>query len=115
MSHGWLPWRGTFPGNMPRASKISRSAFKALHHLLLSHGLAAEAIHASAKRPIKVGITLNLNPVHPASESKRDRDAALRMDAVLNRATFDPLLKRHFTDPGICRRKIALGVADQAR
>jgi beta-glucosidase len=40
-----------------------------------------------------VGIILNLNPVHPASEAKKDRDAAARMDAILNRATLDPLLK----------------------
>ena len=69
------------------------AAFKALHHLLLSHGLAAETIRASARQPVKVGITLNLNPVHPASESKKDRDAASRMDTVLNRSTLDPLLK----------------------
>jgi beta-glucosidase len=36
---------------------------------------------------------LNLNPVHPISSSKKDRDAASRMDAVLNRSTLDPLLK----------------------
>ncbi len=84
---------GYFSGEHAPGTKDIRSAFQALHHLLLSHGLASEAIHASAKQPVKVGITLNLNPVHPASEFKRDREAALRMDAVLNRATLDPLLK----------------------
>jgi beta-glucosidase len=91
------PWvaamAGYFSGEHAPGTKDIRSAFQALHHLLLSHGLASEAIHASAKQPVKVGITLNLNPVHPASESKRDRDAAFRMDAILNRATLDPLLK----------------------
>jgi beta-glucosidase len=84
---------GHFTGEHAPGVKDVQSAFKALHHLLLSHGLAAEAIHAYAKQPVKVGITLNLNPVHPASESKIDRDAAARMDAILNRATLDPLLK----------------------
>jgi beta-glucosidase len=91
------PWvaamAGHFTGEHAPGVKDVQSAFKALHHLLLSHGLAAEAIHAYAKQPVKVGITLNLNPVHPASESKIDRDAAARMDAILNRATLDPLLK----------------------
>lgn len=90
------PWvaamAGHFTGEHAPGVKDVQSAFKALHHLLLSHGLAAEAIHACAKQPVKVGITLNLNPVHPASESKQDRGAAARMDAILNRSTLDPLL-----------------------
>lgn len=91
------PWvaamAGYFAGVHAPGIREVPAAFKALHHLMLSHGLAAEAIRSSAKQPVKVGITLNLNPIHPASQSKRDRDAASRMDAVLNRATLDPLLK----------------------
>jgi beta-glucosidase len=91
------PWvaalAGYFAGEHAPGIKDVSQAFKALHHLLLSHGLAAEAIRATAKQPVKVGITLNLNPVHSASDSKKDRDAAIRMDAILNRATLDPLLK----------------------
>jgi beta-glucosidase len=91
------PWvtamAGYFAGEHAPGIKDVTAAFKALHHLLLSHGLAAEAIRTSTRQPVKVGITLNLNPVHPASQSKKDRDAASRMDAVLNRATLDPLLK----------------------
>jgi beta-glucosidase len=91
------PWvaamAGYFAGEHAPGIKDVSAGIKALHHLLLSHGLAAEAIRASAKQPVKVGITLNLNPVHPASQSRKDRDAASRMDAILNRATLDPLLK----------------------
>jgi beta-glucosidase len=91
------PWvaamAGYFSGELAPGIKDVQAAFKALHHLLLSHGLAAEAIRAYAKQPAKVGITLNLNPIHPASESRKDRDASARMDAILNRATLDPLLK----------------------
>jgi beta-glucosidase len=91
------PWvaamAGYFAGEHAPGIKEVPAAFRALHHLLLSHGLAAEAIHSYAKQPVKVGITLNLNPVHPATQSKNDRHAASRMDAVLNRATLDPLLK----------------------
>ncbi len=91
------PWvaamAGHFSGEHAPGVKDVQAGFKSLHHLLLSHGLAAEAIHAYAKQPVKVGITLNLNPVHPASELKKDKDAARRMDAILNRATLDPLLK----------------------
>ncbi len=91
------PWvaamAGYFSGELAPGITDVQSAFKALHHLLLSHGLAAEAIRANAKGPVKVGITLNLNPIYPASESRKDRDAVVRMDTILNRATLDPLLK----------------------
>ncbi len=69
------------------------SAFQALHHLLLSHGLAAESIRAAAKGELKVGITLNLSPMYPASRDKRDVAAAQRLDTFLNRVSLDPLLK----------------------
>jgi beta-glucosidase len=91
------PWvaamAGYFAGQHAPGIKDGKKAFQALHHLLLSHGLAVESIHAAAKQPVRVGIILNLNPVHPASESANDRAAAARMDAVINRSTLDPLLK----------------------
>ena len=91
------PWvaamAGYFAGEHAPGIKDPVAGFKAMHHIYLSHGLAAEAIRASARRAVKVGITLNLNPVHPATNSKRDRDAAGRMDTMLNRLQLDPFLK----------------------
>jgi beta-glucosidase len=91
------PWvaamAGYFSGEHAPGIKEPVTGFKALHHIFLSHGLAAEAIRAAAKQPVKIGITLNLNPVHPASDSKKDRAAAQRMDTALNRLQLDPLLK----------------------
>jgi beta-glucosidase len=90
------PWvaamAGYFSGEHAPGIKDPVIGFKALHHLFLSHGLAAEAIRASAKQSVKIGITLNLNPVYPASDSKKDRAAAQRMDIALNRLQLDPLL-----------------------
>jgi beta-glucosidase len=91
------PWvaamAGHFSGEHAPGIKEPLTGFKAMHHLFLSHGLAAEAMRASAKQPIKVGITLNLNPVHPASDSRKDRAAAQRMDTALNRIQLDPFLR----------------------
>ena len=91
------PWvaamAGYFSGEHAPGIKEPVTGFKALHHLFLSHGLAAEAIRASAKQQVKVGITLNLNPVYPASDSKKDRAAAQWMDTALNRLQLDPFLK----------------------
>ena len=84
---------GHFSGEHAPGLKDPITGFKALHHIFLSHGLAAEAIRASAREPVRVGITLNLNPVHPASDSRKDRAAASRMDTALNRMQLDPFLK----------------------
>jgi beta-glucosidase len=91
------PWvtamAGYFSGDHAPGIKDPLAGIKALHHLLLSHGLAAEAIRAHARKPVKVGIVLNLNPVHPATDAKKDLDAARRMDAMMNRVVLDPILK----------------------
>ena len=62
------------------------------HHVLLSHGLAAEAIRASARKPVKVGITLNLSPIYPATSSPPRYQSGRDLHAMINRATLDPLL-----------------------
>ncbi len=91
------PWVAAFVGHFlgehAPGKKDLGAAIKSMHHLLLSHGLAVDAIRAAAAGPVKIGITLNLNPVHPATESKRDREAAKRVDLFMNRIVLDPLLK----------------------
>lgn len=91
------PWvsamAGYFAGEHAPGIRNPAAAIKAFHHLLLSHGLAAQAIRAVARQPVAIGITLNLSPVHPASDSPRDQAAAQRMDLVINRSQLDPLLK----------------------
>ena len=91
------PWvaaiLGYFTGEHAPGLKNPAAGIEALHHLLLSHGLALEAIRAETKKPVKIGITLNLYPIYPATESKKDREAASRMDMILNRSVLDPLFK----------------------
>lgn len=84
---------GYFLGEHAPGKKDIGAAVRSLHHLLLSHGLAAEVIRSEVKHPVKIGITLNLNPVHPATDSKKDREAAERVDMFMNRIVLDPLLK----------------------
>ncbi len=99
--HVWFthnePWVaafiGHFLGNHAPGKKDIGAAIKSLHHILLSHGLAVDVIRAEVKNPVKTGITLNLNPVDPASNSKKDNEAAKRVDMFMNRIVLDPLLK----------------------
>jgi beta-glucosidase len=67
-------------------------AIRAAHHLLLGHGLAMEAMRSTAPGN-ELGITLNLYPVRPASESAEDAEAARRVDGIQNRLFLDPVLR----------------------
>src|SRR5919206_2130589 len=64
----------------------------AAHHLLLSHGWAAEALRRAAPGA-QVGITLNLAHSYPATESPEDEAAAWRVDGEGNRWFLDPIFR----------------------
>jgi len=65
------------------------AAVAASHHLLLGHGLAVDALRATAPGA-QVGITLNLYPVTGVDEASAD--LARRIDGLQNRWFLDPVL-----------------------
>src|SRR5262249_48348461 len=77
-------------GHAPGATE-GHNALAAAHHLLLGHGRAVDAIRAAAGPRAHVGITLNLSPVVPATDTEADRAAANRLDLMLNRQFTDPV------------------------
>jgi len=83
---------GYFLGEHAPGIKEPLAAIKAIHHLLLSHGLATQAIQSASRQPVNVGVVLNLSPIHPATNGKKDIEAARRFDIIQNRAFLDPLL-----------------------
>jgi len=100
---GWLtlnePWCSAFAGyasgvHAPGVQSPSATV-AAVHHLLLGHGLAMSAIRAGAPG-VPAGITLNLYPVHAASDSLADVDAARRVDGLQNRIFTDPVLRGEY-------------------
>jgi beta-glucosidase len=60
------------------------------HHLLLSHGLALQALRAAGCRA-RLGIVLNLAPVQPATAAPADVEQARLEDGRLVRWYMDPL------------------------
>jgi beta-glucosidase len=68
------------------------AGIRAVHHLLLGHGLALEALRRSSAPHHQFGLTLNLSPVSAATSSEEDIDAARRIDALSNRLFLDPVL-----------------------
>ncbi len=74
------------------------AALAAVHHVLLSHGLAVQALRAGSRLPLQVGIALNLAPIYPATPSEQDRQAVRMPDGLGNRLFLDPLLKGRYPD-----------------
>jgi beta-glucosidase len=71
------------------------AALRAVHHLLLGHGLALQALRAQDASST-LGITLNLFPVDAAGDSAADADAARRIDGLANRLFLDPVLRGRY-------------------
>lgn len=68
-------------------------ALKAVHHILLSHGEAVSLLKEKFASATPIGITLNLSPMYPASNSANDQLAANNADGYSNRWFLDPVLK----------------------
>jgi len=77
-------------GHFAPGIKSRATAMQVAHHLLLSHGLALQALRADGCTA-KLGIVLNLAPVQPATDSEADRTAARLEDGRLVRWYTDPL------------------------
>ena len=87
--HAWIghAWGEHAPGRTSEADAVA-----AAHHLLLSHGWAAEEIRREAP-DAQVGITLDLSHAYPASDSPEDEAAAWRVDGEGNRWLLDPIFR----------------------
>jgi beta-glucosidase len=98
----WLthnePWCQAFLGYeiavfAPGKRDMSQ-ALLAAHHLLVSHGLAVQALRSHVRTP--VGIAPNFMPAHAASNSPADVAAAARQDGYFNRWFIEPVLGRGY-------------------
>ena len=94
------PWcisnNGYLTGNFPPGIKNNGSKyFASIHHLLLSHGKSVPIIKSNSKDS-EVGITLNLCPSYPASNSEYDKKACNLFDGKFNRLFLDPIYKAKY-------------------
>lgn len=71
------------------------TAMQVAHHLLLSHGLALQALRADGCKA-RLGIVLNLSPIGPATASAEDVAAAQLEDGRSVRWYLDPLFKGEY-------------------
>ena len=85
-----VAFNGYAEGNHAPGRTEPGAALAAGHHLLLGHGLAVERMRA-ARPDSKLGITLNLAPMRPATDSAADAAVARKLDARKNRFFLDPI------------------------
>jgi len=78
--------------------KNLREALIVAHHILLSHGVAVEDFRKFNFKDSKIGITLNLTPSYPATDSKEDIKAAFRSDGYSIRWFLDPVFKASYPE-----------------
>jgi beta-glucosidase len=83
------------------------TAVKVSHHLLLSHGMAVDAL------PGSVGITCNLAPAIPVGPG--DEDAARIWDGHINRWFLDPVLRGSYPEDMLALYEERLGPLDVIR
>jgi beta-glucosidase len=92
------PWVTAFMGYIggekaPGVHNDWPLALRVSHHLLLSHGLAVQALRAGSAASAKIGIAPNLHPARPLSDSPEDARGAQIWDGFQNRWFLDPVFK----------------------
>jgi beta-glucosidase len=104
------PWCSAFlgyeyghhaPGREDRAA-----AYRAVHHLLLAHGLGLRA-HAAAGIKVPIGVVINAMTPRPATRREEDIEAADRASDKGTALWFDPIYGRGYPE----RHLRAMGVA----
>ncbi len=90
------PWctafLGYYLGIHAPGLRDERAAFRAAHHTHLAHGRAVQVLRQMLTGA-QLGITLNLAPVQPLTDSPSDVQAAQVFDGLQNRWFLDPIFK----------------------
>ncbi|UCF99775.1 MAG: beta-glucosidase [Spirochaetaceae bacterium] len=104
--HLWIthnePWVVSFLGHDSglHAPGIQdrKSALEVSHNLLLSHAYAALLFGEYRRAASNIGITLNIAPAYPNSDSPEDEQAARYYDGYQNRWFLDPVFTGRYPE-----------------
>ena len=77
---------------------LGLDSFAVVHHLLLSHGKAVQALRANLPPQAQVGIAQSMAPARPATDSGEDRSAAELLHVLHERQHCEPPLLGRYPD-----------------
>lgn len=89
-----VAWLSHFLGAHAPGLRDIRAAARAMHHILLAHGLAMEQLRAAGQR--NLGIVLNFDHATPASDAPGDLRAAAVQDAIFNRWFIEAITRQTY-------------------
>lgn len=89
-----VAWLSHFLGIHAPGLRDIRAAARAMHHILLAHGLAVERLRGLGMD--NLGIVLNFEYVQSATSSENDLAAAARQDGIFNRWFIEALTRQSY-------------------
>lgn len=91
-----VAWLSHFLGHHAPGLRDIRAAARAMHHILLAHGLAVERLRGMGQP--NLGIVLNFDHATPASDSAEDQAAAARADGIFNRWFIEAITRQTYPE-----------------
>ena len=89
-----VAWLSHFHGDHAPGLRDVRAAARAMHHVLLSHGTAIQAMRALGMS--NLGAVCNFEYAEPADDTPEAVAAAARYDAIYNRAFLGGMFRREY-------------------
>jgi beta-glucosidase len=86
-----IAWFGHLTGKHAPGAKNLELSLKVSHNLQLAQGKAIQTLR-NISQNFQIGTIVDLAPVHPISDDKKDRKAANNLDEFHNRWYIDPIL-----------------------
>lgn len=94
-----IAWLSHFLGHHAPGLRDIRAASRAMHHVLLAHGTAVQALRADGARDL--GIVLNFETAQPADDSPEAEAAAATQDAIYNQWFIRALMGQGYPDAAL--------------
>jgi beta-glucosidase len=94
-----VAWLSHFLGLHAPGLRDIRAAARAMHHILLAHGLALQALRGVGQP--NLGIVLNFDHAQAATDSPEDHAAASVSDAIFNRWFIEGITRQTYPAPAL--------------
>ncbi|OYW57800.1 MAG: beta-glucosidase [Rhodobacterales bacterium 32-66-7] len=91
-----VAWLSHFIGAHAPGLRDIRATARAMHHVLLAHGLAVGRLRGMGQP--NLGIVLNFDHAAPASDAPEDHAAAGRYDAIFNRWFIEGITRQTYPE-----------------